>query len=75
MTAPYPYDARFSVQGLPYRRSLAELASSVFVLCLDPTQRRCLLTWCYQAEPDAEWSACWADEDGRLKYLHIRRVA
>lgn len=66
---------RFTVQGLPYKRTLDELGASVFVQCLAPTQLMALAAWCETAAVGHELEQGWVDEDGRHQAVAVRRVA
>lgn len=66
---------RFTVQGLPYRRTLNELGASPFVQCLAPYQLKALARWCRTAAVGDELEQGWATEEGGHAAVAVRRVA
>lgn len=65
---------RYCVQGLPFKRSLEQLADSQFLKLLDREQSRALGTWLGSAPLGAVWSAVWVGEESLCK-LTVQRVS
>ncbi len=65
---------RYTVLGLPYRRTQEELPESPFLKCLDKEQWRALALWLGAAPVGATWGAVWAGEEGLVR-VNLQRVA
>ncbi len=66
---------RFTVQGLPYKRTLDELGESVFVKCLAPGQLMALARWTETAAVGEQLEQGWYNEDAEHYTVVVQRVA
>lgn len=64
----------FTVQGLPYKRTLDDLGKSPFVQCLAPGQLKALARWVATAAVGDELDQGWYGEHS-YQVVVVRRVA
>lgn len=66
---------KFTVNDLPYRRTVDELQLSPFVQCLDAGQKIDLIRWTREALVGSQFSASWVSSDeGQPQIIMVQRV-
>lgn len=66
---------RYTVLGLPYRRTRDELGESPFIKMLNAEELSKLSVWLNECVVTDVWFTSWQDEDAHWHRIFVQRVA